>query len=118
MDEVLQAYFDAWNEPDPDKRARLLGCCLTEAAEQLDPIGRWRGIDGFVERIGRYHEAAPGTRIVPASGVDAHNHVSRYAWQVVNEEGASILEGLDVVERANDGRLKRVLMFYGPLPAA
>jgi hypothetical protein len=28
------------------------------------------------------------------------------------------MEGLDVGERADDGRLKRILMFHGPLPTA
>jgi hypothetical protein len=58
VDEALRAYFAAWNEPDADTRARLLGDSVTEAAELIDPTGHWRGIDGLMERIGRYHAAA------------------------------------------------------------
>jgi len=28
------------------------------------------------------------------------------------------MEGLDVAERDGDGRLRRIVMFHGPLPAA
>jgi hypothetical protein len=54
--------------------------------------------------------------VVVASGVDGHGDVVRYAWEIVNEQGESLMEGLDVAERIDDGRLRRVLMFHGPLP--
>ncbi len=28
------------------------------------------------------------------------------------------MEGIDVAERVDDGRLRRILMFHGPLPPA
>jgi hypothetical protein len=117
LDDALAAYFAAWNEPDAGERRRLLERSVTDDAELLDPTGRWQGIDGFVERIGRYHSAAPGSKVVPASGVDAHNDVARYTWSIVDEEGAHLMEGLDVAERLEDGRLRRILMFHGQLPA-
>jgi hypothetical protein len=40
----------------------------------------------------------------------------RYAWKIVDSEGHDLLVGLDVVERADDGRLRRIVMFHGPLP--
>jgi hypothetical protein len=69
-----------------------------------------------VERISRYDAVAPATTVVPASGVDAFGQFVRYAWKIVDPQGQGVLEGLDVVERADDGRLRRVLMFHGPLP--
>ena len=117
MDEILAGYFAAWNEADEDERSRLLGRSVTEDAQLLDSTGDWRGVDGFAERIGRYRALAPGTRVVPASGVDAFDQAMRYAWRIVDSEGHEVLEGLDVVERADDGRLRRILMFHGPLPA-
>jgi hypothetical protein len=117
VDDVLASYFAAWNELDPFRRRGLLGRSMTDDAQLIDPTGCWQGIDGLVERIGRYQSAAPGTRVVPASGVDAHNDVARYAWKIVDPEGRDVSEGLDVAERVSDGRLKKILMFHGPLPA-
>jgi hypothetical protein len=42
----------------------------------------------------------------------------RYAWKIVDPEGNDFMGGLDVAERADDGRLKRILMFHGPLQPA
>jgi hypothetical protein len=117
VDDVVTAYFVAWNEPDPERRREILQRSLTDDAELLDPTGRWQGIDGFVERIGAYQTAAPGAKVVPASGIDAHNNVVRYAWTIVDAGGQGVMEGIDVAERAPDGRLRRILMFHGALSA-
>jgi hypothetical protein len=118
MDERLEHYFAAWNEPDAPEREALLRRALTEEAELLDPLGRWSGIERISERIAGYHSSAPGTEVVPGSGVDAHHDVERYVWKIVDSAGAELMEGLDVAERDRDGRLRRILMFHGPAPAA
>jgi hypothetical protein len=118
MDETLTDYFAAWNETDGGERGRLLQRSLSDDAELVDPTGRWRGVGGFSDRIAQFHAAAPGTKVVPGSGVDAHNDVERYAWTIVDPSGNNVMEGLDVATRDGDGRLRRVVMFHGPLPAA
>jgi len=94
----------------------LLERAVTPDAELVDPTGCWRGIEGLSERIGNYLSSAPGTRVVPSSGVDAHHELVRYSWSVVDGDDGVIIEGLDVAERASDGRLKRISMFHGPPP--
>jgi hypothetical protein len=83
----------------------------------VDPLGRWEGVDGVSDRIAQYHSSAPGTKVVPGSGVDTHNNVERYSWKIVDAAGNEIMEGLDVTERDRAGRLHRIVMFHGPLPA-
>jgi hypothetical protein len=117
VDGILADYFAAWNESDAGERERLLQQSLSDDAELVDPLGRWHGVDGVSNRIARYQSIAPGTRVVPGSGVDAHNHVERYAWKIVDPTGNEIMEGLDVTERDPAGRLHRIVMFHGPLPA-
>ena len=118
VDNVIADYFAAWNEQDPDQRRSTLERCLTDDAVLVDPTGRWQGVAGLAERIGRYQSAAPNTEVVIASGVDTHNDLVRYAWKIVDQHGADVIEGIDVAERVDDGRLKRILMFHGPLPPA
>ena len=70
----------------------------------------------ILERIDNYLSSAPGTHVVQSSRLDAHNHVVRYSWSVVDGGGRELIQGLDVAERARDGRLRRISMFHGPLP--
>ena len=116
MDRVLTDYFAAWNESDAGERGRLLAQAFSDNAELVDPLGRWRGIDGVSERIARYHASAPGTKVVVGSGVDRHNDVERYAWKIVDPAGNDVMEGLDVTQRDEAGRLCRITMFHGALP--
>jgi len=46
-------YFRAWNEQDPDQRRRMLERSVTDDAVLVDPAGRWEGVPGLAERIGR-----------------------------------------------------------------
>jgi hypothetical protein len=114
----IDTYFDAWNETDGDRRRALLERCVSAEAELIDPTGRFRGLDGLRDRIGAFHESAPGARVVKSSGNDQHNGFVRYGWNIVDPQGATVLEGIDVVELHNDGSLHRVVMFFGPLPSS
>jgi hypothetical protein len=118
VEQRLADYFAAWNETEAEERGRLLQGSLSDDAELVDPTGRWRGVDGLSERIAHYHADAPGTKVVPSSGVDAHNDVEHYGWKIVDPSGNEVMEGLDVAERDRDGRLRRILMFHGALPTA
>ena len=117
MDTVLADYFAAWNETDADERERLLRRSVSDGAELVDPLGRWQGVAGISDHIASYHESAPATKVVPRSGGDVQNDVERYAWKIVDPAGSEIMEGLDVTQRDHDGRLHRIVMFHGPLPA-
>jgi hypothetical protein len=116
MDEVLESYDRAWNEPDDHERRRLLKTALTDSAELVDPRGRFQGRDAIAERICGFRDRFPGARVDITSGVDEHNGFARYDWKIFGPDGAMILDGIDVCERADDGRLRRIVMFFGSLP--
>lgn len=62
------------------------------------------------------HEHYSGHSFRRASDVDAHHDQLRFAWELVGPDGAVALNGLDVGELAEDGRLLRVTGFFGKLP--
>jgi hypothetical protein len=59
----------------------------------------------------------PGNRIELASGVDEHDGLLRFAWQMLGPDGAAALDGMDFGELDGDGRLKQIVGFFGPFPA-
>ena len=119
LDEVLTAYDSAWNESDHAARAELLARSLAEDVELVDPTGgRFNGRDAINQRIAGFSERFPGARLTLTSGIDEHNGFARYGWAVNAADGSVILEGIDIVERDDDKRFRRVVMFFGPLPPA
>lgn len=119
MQQQLDDYFAAWNEPQTERRRTLLERSVTTDVELIHPTwGRSRGIDALLTHIGDYQSALPETTVMLASGFDRHNDVVRYGWEIVDRGGRRVMEGLDVAELASDGRLKRIVLFHGQLPDA
>ena len=116
--DALMMYGEAWNVSDAQERRRLLEAALTEDCELIEPRGRFPGRDAIVERITGFSNRFPGARVDITTGVDEHNRFARYGWKIIDQDGSALLDGLDVVERAADGRLERVVMFFGALDSA
>lgn len=117
-DPMLSAYEALWNEPDPVRRTALIEHCLVETAEIIGPGYRLRGHAAIFDDVSRFHREQPGRKAVIASGVDAHSGWARFAFRIVAADGAVLAEGLDAIEFAADGRINRVITFFGALPAA
>ena len=117
MHEMIVAYDAAWNEPNPTERRRLLERSFTEDGVLVEPRGRFEGREAIMERIRGFSERFPGARVLLNSGVDEHHGFLRYAWSIVQPDGSTLLEGIDFAELGSDGRLCRVVMFFGPLPS-
>jgi len=113
--EAVTAYGAAWNEPDAGKRAALLEGAWAADGVYLDPTARAEGRDALVEHIGGFQAAMPGHTIDMASGVDEHDGSFRFAWVMRNADG-DVLEGIDYGELAADGRITRIVGFFGPFP--
>ena len=60
----------------------------------------------------------PGHHFQRTTEVDAHHQVLRYGWRLVSPQGAPVVEGIDVADLDVDGRLSRVVGFFGAHPPA
>lgn len=118
MDPIIGMYDEAWNASSASDRRRLLEGALTEDCELVEPRGRFSGRDAIIDRIENFTGRFPGARVHITSKVDEHNGFGRYAWKIVDEAGSELLQGIDVVERGPDARLRRVVMFFGGLEPA
>ena len=76
------------------------------------------GRPAILERLSGFSERFPGARVEITTHVDEHNGIARYGWRIIDRDGTLLLDGIDVVERAADGRLRKVVMFFGPLGSA
>ncbi|HZU11765.1 MAG TPA: nuclear transport factor 2 family protein [Chloroflexota bacterium] len=116
-EQVMRAYVALWNATDEQARRRLAETVLTEDAAVIYPTIAASGRDGVVAALGRFHEQVPGASFEETSGVEQHHGWLRASWRLVQTGGKVRLEGEDVAELAEDGRLRRVLGFHNPLPS-
>jgi hypothetical protein len=113
--ESLDLILAAWNESEPDEIRGLLEKSLSPEIEFIDPSVVARGLDEFEANVHEVHARLPGAEYLRASGVDSHHNLYRYAWEI-RRDGELVLSGFDVTEVDDEGRVVRVLGFFGPLP--
>lgn len=113
---VIDAYCTAWSDPDPARRREILAALWAEGATYTDPTVHATGLDELLGHIDAVVAGRPGARVVRTSAVDAHHGLARFAWRVVLADGTELPEGLDLAELTADGRIRRIIGFFGPLP--
>jgi len=109
LERVVDGYVAAWNEADPLLRSDLLAESVTDDFEFTGPTGTFRGreaVEGLIVALRTRMAGAVVARIGP---VDA----GTFRWAIVNA-GATLLEGVDEVEAAPDGRLRRISAVADP----
>ena len=55
-----------------------------------------------------------GARTELRGNVDEHHGLLRFAWSIAGPDGP-VMEGMEFGELAEDGRLRRIVGFFGPL---
>ena len=113
---VLLAYAALWAEADRPRRELLLQQCLSPDAQIIGPGYHIEGHAAISQEVERFHRDEPGVRAVLASGFILHSHWARFRVALVDPAGAVVAEGEDVVELGVDGRLVKVLTFWGAVP--
>jgi SnoaL-like domain len=117
INEAVAAYGAAWNETDDAVRAALLAKSFADTGTYMDPTGSADGRDALVGHIGGFQAMMPGHTIDNTSAVDVHGNVFRFAWAMKNGSEVALV-GMDFGEIADDGRISRIVGFFGPFPPA
>ncbi|MEU4514324.1 nuclear transport factor 2 family protein [Nonomuraea wenchangensis] len=119
MDNTLvERYVAAWNETDAEARAKAVAELWTEDATYTDPLADVAGHDGIAAVIAGAQGMFPGLVFTPGEVYDAHHHIARFTWHLGPADGEPVAVGFDVVELAEDGRIRRVLGFLDRVPTA
>ena len=116
IEALVDRYCLAWSDPDPARRRTRLAQVLAAGATYTDPRVHADSLDALAAHIDRVLAQRPGASVLRTSAVDLHHGMARFAWHVVQADGTTLPEGLDVVWLTDDGtRLARIVGFFGPL---
>jgi hypothetical protein len=112
---TIDTYLAAYCEPDPVRRAELVAVAWRPTGSLLDPPFDATGHADVAALTDIVLTHYPDHRFARTTVVDAHHGIARYGWQLIGPDGAVAVGGVDVAEFADDGRLTRVVGFFGPL---
>ena len=114
---TIDTHLHAYGEPDPARRDELLSRVWAEEGRLIDPPLAGTGHRGISEMATAVQSHYPGHTFRRTSGIDAHHSFARYQWELVDGDGTAALTGLDIAEIGNDGLIRQVVGFLGPIPA-
>jgi hypothetical protein len=114
-DETVKIYCAAWRESDIEQRRKLLETVWAPEGTYTDPLSHVEGREALVELIGVFLKKFPGGQIVPSSHADLHHGMLRFTWKFIDRDGKTVDEGMDFGVIGNDGRLQKIIGFFGAL---
>ena len=115
IEKLVDSYCTAWSADDPAKRLALLAEVWEETGVYVDPTAVCTGRNELAEHIGKVQQRYPGAKVIRTSVLDRHHDLLRFAWKMVLADGKSLPEGVDFAELSEDGKLQRIVGFFGPL---
>lgn len=115
---TVDTHLRAYCEPDPDRRADLLAAAWAPTGTLIDPPFDGEGLDAIAAMVDVVLTHYAGHTFRRTTDVDAHHTFGRYGWELVGPDGAVAVTGTDIVEIDDDGRLTRIVGFFGELGSA
>ena len=115
---AVDTHLKAYCEPDPATRAELLAAVWAPTGALFDPPFEGEGLDAIAAMTDVVLTHYAGHTFHRTTDVDAHHTFGRYGWELVAPDGTVAVTGTDIVEFDAEGRLTRIVGFFGPLPNA
>ena len=112
---TVDTHLRAYCEPDPTTRADLMARVWSADGELMDPPFEGRGRDDIAGLVDVVLQHFPGHTFRRTSAVDSHHDRARYEWELVAPGGTVSVSGTDFAEVDGEGKLTRVVGFFGPL---
>jgi hypothetical protein len=112
---AARTYVEAWQEPDPAARARLLEACFAADGRIVAPGSLIRGRAALSSSIDDF--LARGLSAHLASAIDAQGSLFRFRAIAKDRDGRLVFDGFDAAEVDADGRIAVLLAFSGAPPA-
>jgi hypothetical protein len=110
--DTIEAYLQAYSEPDADRRRELIEQAFAPDATLADPPFDAAGHDALHATFGAVLDQYPRHAFKRTSEVDEHHDAARYRWQMVGPDGTVAFAGTDVVRFDGTGKIASVVGFF------
>ena len=110
--DVVDAWFDAWNETDAAARASRLAAIASPEVRMHDRFSCVDGVDDLTPHIGAAQHFMPGFRLQRSGTLRQCQGVVLADWTASGPDGQARATGTNVFTLAPDGRIDAVTGFW------
>lgn len=114
---AVTAYCAAWSITDRGARDQALARVWDADGVYSDPGAYAKGVKGLSDAIADFQRSNAGTHFT-CSKPQSHHRFMRATWILLRPDGTQVTHGVDFYDTAPDGRIQRVVGFFGPPPTA
>jgi len=115
---TIDTHLAAYCEPDAGRRAALVAEVWSPQGQLVDPPMEGEGLEAIVGLGDVVVTHYPGHTFKRTTNVDEHHGHARHGWALVAADGNVAVTGTDIATVDADGRLVKVVGFFGDLEAA
>lgn len=117
-DAAVIAYCAAWSVTDRSTRDRQLARVWAADGVYMDPEPTFAaGLAALSNAIAQFQKHYPGNRF-RCSAPQMDHRSMRVSWIRLGADGKPLSQGMDFYDLAPDGRIRRVVGFFGAPPTA
>ncbi len=113
---LVDAHLAAFSAPDDASRRALIEQAWAPAGHFADPLFAATGHDEIDALAASVPGLYPDHVFTRTSGIDLHHGHARYAFAFTAPDGTVVVDGVEVAQVGVEGRLVRVIGFFGPVP--
>ena len=114
---AVTAYCAAWSITDRGARDQALAKVWAVGGVYSDPDTYATGVKGLSDVIANFQRSFAGTHFT-CSKPQTHHRFMRATWILLKPDGAQVTHGVDFYDMAPDGRIQRIVGFFGAPPTA
>jgi uncharacterized protein YndB with AHSA1/START domain len=110
---TVEAYLEAWNEPNPGKRSSLLQQCWDDGGQYWDQYGRIAGSAALKMYIENAQRMMPNMVLERDGDIALCFERLSFAWKVRSANGQIVAQGRIFGEISIHGKLLHMVSFWG-----
>ncbi|MDQ6894947.1 MAG: SRPBCC domain-containing protein [Acidobacteriota bacterium] len=111
--ERIDEFLRAWGEPDAAMRRSLAESCLTPEISFRDAFSATDGLEEMLANLEAVQIFMPGMTLTRAGDVRQAHGTAIAGWTASAADGSPRGSGTNVFDLAPDGRIRRVVGFWG-----
>ena len=113
LERLVDGHLAAYCERDAARRGAAIRQLWNAQGRLVDPPMEAGGHEGIADQAATLLAQFPQHRFERSTPVDAHHGFLRYGWRLLDAQGTAVLQGVDFAELDAEGRLLKVVGFFG-----